>query len=147
MQTEKVTELAQLHQRKQELNGELKNVEKKIGELEGILLEEAMQEGISKMTVSVKDETGNFANRTVYLERKIWAGHNGDLENFLQALKESGLAEYVKPNYNRNSISAMVREYDPDSNLSAEQIAEKLPEPLKNSIKITEDYKLKSRRS
>lgn len=146
MQTKKVTELAQLQQRKQELNGELKNIEKKIGELETILLEEAMEEGITKMTVAVEDETGNAANRTVYVERKIWAGHNGDLEAFLGALKGSGLNEYVKSNYNRNSVSAMVREYDPDGNLSAEQIVEQLPEPLKQHIKVTEDYKLKSRR-
>lgn len=148
MDTRNFAKLASLQHRKAQLEAELKRLNEEISGLEGVLLEDVFEEGIDKMTVTAgEDENGFPIKRTVYLERKVWAGHNGDAEELNEALKQAGLNEYVQEKVNANSLSAFVREYDPEKNLKPDDIRAKLPEPLRDVIKISEQFKLKSRRA
>lgn len=148
MNTKELKRLAALQHRKASLEAEVKEINKKIENLQEVLLEEAFEEGIDKMTVSIgNDENGHPIKRTVYLQRKVWAGHNGDQEQLNEALRQAGLEEYIKETVNTNSLSAFVREYDPEHNLDPESIKSKLPEPLRDVIKVSEQHKLISRKA
>lgn len=147
MDTKQASRLAALQQRKSYLDNELKRVNGEIRELEEVLLEQAFEDGVDKLTVTIgHDDNGVPIKRTVYLERKVWASPE-DQGQLNEGLRQAGLEDYIKETVNTNAISAYVREYDPERNLSPEDIRAKLPEPIRNALKISEVFKLKSRRA
>lgn len=148
MDTKELTKLAALQHRKAYLEAEVKEINRKISALEEALLEQTFEEGIDRATVTIgHDENGVPIKRTIYRERKVWAGHNGDVDALNDALRQAGLEEYIKETVNTNSLSAFIREYDPDHSSNPDDIRARLPEPLRDVIKISEQYKLKSRRA
>lgn len=145
MDTKLFERFAVLDAQKQELETRIKVIKDEIKEIEDVIIEQSMEEGIEKMTVVVgHTEDGLPVKRTVYRQRQLWAGHNGDADALNQALKEAGLDEYVNEKVNMNQLSAYVRNFDPDRNKAPEAIIAELPEPLKAVIKVSEVLKIKS---
>ena len=141
--TRSLAEYAKLDARKKELKSELEMITRELTELEAELLPEMAESGIQNLKVS--DGNGGF--RTVYIKRQVWAGHNGDKQALCQALKEAGLDEYVQPNFNSNQLSAWVREFDPDRNLTENEILERIPKPIAEHLKVTEKFNLTTTKS
>ena len=115
-----------------------------LAELEKILIEQSLEEGIGKITVTVgKTEDGLPVLRTVHRTRAIRAApHKDKAEELHQGLKDAGLHEYVQETVNRNSLAAYVRCFDEDGRSTPDEIRSRLPEQLKDVINITEDIKM-----
>lgn len=132
------TKLISIDKEKKELEARLDTLSEKRKELEAQLLEYFSSNAIQKLTA---------AGRTVYIRREVWAGHAGDNEAFIKAMKESGLGNYVKESVNSQTFSAYVREFDPDKKLSGDEITKLLPEPLRGVVKVSEVFKIASRKA
>ena len=147
MNIDKWTRLAVLQERKQSLKVAEDTIKEEIAKLQEELLTEAMEEGVKRVTVTVgEDGEGRPVHRTVHMRRQIWAGPDPEvgMDGLAQAMLDAGLDEYVKPTVNRNSLSAYVREFDLDKNAAPEELVNKLPEPLRKAIKVSEVYELRS---
>ena len=139
MDTKIYERFAVLDARRKDYENRIKVIKDEMAELEKQLIEASMEEGIDKITVVVgQTEDGLPVKRTVYRSRIIRAGHQGDMDALNQALKDAGLDTYVQEKVNMNSLSAFVREFDPDKNKSPEEIIASLPEPLKPVVKVSE---------
>ena len=145
METKVYERFAVLDDERKNLESRIKTIREEMVELEKQLVEASMEEGIDKVTVVVgRTEDGLPVKRTVYRSRIIRAGHQGDMDALNQALKDAGLDTYVQEKVNMNSLSAYVREFDPDKNKSPEEIIASLPEPLKTVIKVSECINMKT---
>ena len=145
MNTQALARLAVLQERKKSLKGSLSSLNDEITKLQEDLIPQLQEEGVKRMTVQTGlDESGNPVHRTVYMARTLWASHQGDALALASAMTSAGLVEYVKPTVNLKQLSAYVREFDPDKNLSPDEIIAKLPQELKDVIKVSEVYELKS---
>jgi hypothetical protein len=145
MNMKSLSRLAELQARKASLKGALTGVEDEIKKLQEQLLPELQEEGVQKITVKVgESEDGLPVHRTVYISRTVWAGHNGDALALADAMIKAGLNEYVKPSVNSMQLSAYVREFDPQKNKSPEEIIAQLPQELRDVIKVSEVFELKS---
>jgi len=108
--------------------------------LQEALVEEYQQQGLQRMTVD---------GVTIYLAEEIWAGGmktviNGietvDRQGTCNALIDAGYPEFVKVDFNVNTVSAWVRELDRNEN--GDPI---LPVMLEGRINIAHVWKLKTR--
>jgi hypothetical protein len=52
--------------------------------------------------------------RTVHMRRTIWPKIETDRDDVMRALEMAGWGDIVKPNYNANTLAAMIRELDRD---------------------------------
>ncbi len=143
MDTKMYERFANLDAMRKHHEAKIKEIREEMVELEKQLIEASLEENIDKVTVIVgHTEDGLPVKRTVYRQRKLWAGHQGDPEALNIALKESGLHEYVTEKANTNSLSAYIRGFDPDRIKSPEDIIAELPAPLQPVIKVTEAMKM-----
>ena len=146
MDTKLFERYAVLDDQKKQLEDKLKEIKEEQRQISQQIIEQSMEEGVDKVTVVVgHKETGEPIRRTVYRVREVWASSNGSQEELNEALKEAGLNEYVQEKVNTNSLSAYVRGFDPNQNLSPEEIVKALPEPLQDKVKVSEVLKIKSR--
>ncbi len=112
------------------------------------LLDEMADNGMAKMTLKVGvDEDGLPVRKTLYIQRQLWAGHQGDKQALMESLKLAGYEDLVAETVNTNTLSALVRELDPDNNRSPEDIINMLPPELHSTIKVTEKIELRSRKA
>lgn len=107
-----------------------------------------IEEDVVSLMQDMELDKWTSQGRTISTRKEIWAGHNDEQKDLLlQALKGSGLDEYVAENYNVQSLSAYVREFDPDRNLTHEQLLAKLPEGIRPYIKVTFVTKMANRKA
>lgn len=149
MDTSNIKKLAELQQKKKDLEDYLEIVKYDMKELESEVMEAFLAEGLQKFTVTITTESGDKVDRTLYLHRQVWAGYRqneaGDGKAQLtQSLEQEGLAYLTKKDFNTNSLSAWLREFDEGSD-DPEVLRAKLPETIQDKIKISEVYQIKSR--
>ena len=149
MDTTNLKRFAELEQKKKERSDELDHIKKELKQLEAEIMDTFLEEGIRKFTVSVKTESGDTIDRTLYLHRQLWAGYqkgeNGNGKAALTAaLEQEGLSDLVKKDFNTQSLSAYIREFD-EGGEDPEDIKAKLPEGLQENIKISEVNQIKTR--
>ena len=102
MNTADLKEFVALEKEKAQLNGRLKVINQRLEVLDGAITEEFVKDGIQSMRVD---------GRTVYLHRDIYASpKDGERAAVVEALKECDLSQYIKEDYNANSLTAFVRE-------------------------------------
>jgi hypothetical protein len=100
--TADLKEFVALEKEKAQLNGRLKVINQRLEVLDGAITEEFVKDGIQSMRVD---------GRTVYLHRDIYASpKDGERAAVVEALKECDLSQYIKEDYNANSLTAFVRE-------------------------------------
>lgn len=88
----------------------------------------------------------NLAGQTIYIDRKLWAGHAGDSMALTTALREEGMGDLVTETANAMRLSAWVREFDPDNNLPPDDVVARLPERVRSAIKVSEKTQLAMRK-
>jgi len=134
--------LAGLDSQKSKLKKKLDNIKEQREKIEEILMEKMSENGIQNI---------NAGDRTIYIHRQYWAGAKNEREQLVQALKDIGMQDYVKENYNTHSISAWVRErieeYENENDTVVDDPIEILPEELQEEMKISEKVQLRSRRA
>lgn len=123
-----------LHKKKIKLETQLEEIKAKIDDEEAKLLEQMQAAG----TASVKPAGGG----NIRISRVVWASAGGNVPALVEACKKAGLDDLVSDTVNSNRLSGYVREFDPDKNLSAEQITKKLPRAVRDKINVTEKIQL-----
>lgn len=120
------------------LEEKLKSVKAKRDDLADKIMSSFEKQGIDNIRIN---------GRTVYIQRQIWAGHNGDKQATCDAFKDAGLDEYISDNFNTQQISAYVREFEGDSVLTMDELLSKLPKQIQGAIKLTEKFQVKTRKA
>jgi|TARA_R110002167_G_scaffold59891_3_gene169633 hypothetical protein len=128
--TQAIAEFIELMNSEKEIKAELKALGKIKSDLQEIILKHFERNGIQNIKQN---------GATVYLKRDLWAGREEGVTNeeAAQALQDAGLGEYVGPS--TQGLSAYLRELD--------ELGEQIPAPLRGKIKVTETFKIQSRRS
>lgn len=123
---------ARLDRDRRTLKEKLAKVEAEIDETEPGVIEHFQRMGMDRATID---------GTTIYLRRELWAGKADGVtdEAACDALAANGLGDYVKRKFNTQSVSAFVRELDGRG--------EPLPAPLAAVLKISEVFKIGTRRS
>jgi|TARA_Y100000310_G_scaffold279163_1_gene298136 hypothetical protein len=121
-----------LEQQRRTLEAKLTKLKTEIAESEELAKQWFEANGVSQFKAD---------NTVVYIHKQLWASkQEGVIDDELRdAFDASGLSEFVKPKMNVQSFSAHCRE------LAAE--GEELPQRLRPLIKLTETYKLRTRKS
>lgn len=95
---------AQLANRREVLEAELKRVK---AEADGL------EDGILEGMVAIEQQSTRLAGRTIAIHRQLWANAPGEMKDpAVQALKDVGLGSVVGEGFNTNTVSAMFREWD-----------------------------------
>ena len=122
---------AKLDNERRALEDKLKKVKAKIEAAEPRVMDFFQKMGLDRLTVS---------GVTVYVQRQLWAGREDDVthEQAAAALKKAKLGEYAAPRVNTQSLSAYLRELD--------EAGTEMPKALKGIIKVSEVFKVRTRK-
>lgn len=137
--TAELQRFAELEKRRRELDAELKIVEAEQGTLEPAILEQFVNAGVSKITVS---------GLTVYLHSTLFAGlarQEGESadEAYLRAcerLVALGLTDLVTTRFNAQSLAAVLREKSEEERIEFAKAAE-------GAIQVGEKTSLRARKA
>ncbi len=128
-------ELAEAQKALRVIKDALAAAKKTCDELSAVALDRMIESG----TQSV-----NTHGVTLYIHRQMWANPvDGDKTRACAALVEAGLGEFVKPSYNRNTVSAFYRELARDNDWDKPD--DLLVECLKGALTLTDVYQVRSR--
>lgn len=133
-------EFQELTEKKATLKNDLEQTQARLNELEPRLLD---------WFESMDMQSVRAAGRTFYISRKLWAGRDGvEPEQFTQAFHAAGLNDLVTEQVNSNRLSAWVREQaaELEAGASPDEIKAHLPGPIREVIKIAEQFSVRSRR-
>ena len=120
---DKVKRIVELKKQMEELDTQIKALKKEYDELEPQVIEYMEKEGLQRLTVD---------DRTVYVNRQIWASLNKANPEALEILRENGLEDFIEEKVNSQRISAFVREFEKNS--------EDIPDWCRDALNITEKY-------
>lgn len=118
------TEFVELTKKRKLLQAELAGVEAELSDLSEKLIQ-AFETNPSVNRISVN-------GMTVYPKRQIFASPVLNREHAIQVLKDAGFGSFVTPNYNANSVTALIRELERDGKLEESG--------LKIGFKLTEKF-------
>ena len=129
------------------LDDKLAAVAAKLKELEPNIFKYFERMGMDRATID---------GLTIYLRRELWAGKAEGVDNdrLRAAFVKAGLQEYVGPRLNSQSFSAFVREQETGrerkpgegERLTPEEIILLLPAAIQPVIKVSEVYKIGTRK-
>ena len=135
-----------------ELRKEVERLEEALGpkkkELERLqakLQDDFAKSGMQRITVD---------GFTVYLHRQIWATYPMGRPAAVAALKEAGFDEFVKEDFNHQSVSSMVRrlvsgedDADPADSEDGTDGRTRLPREFVGAIDFTEQFSVRAQRA
>lgn len=127
--------MIRLDAEKKRLQADLDEIKSEIRDVEEQLLGKFGEEGMSSVKVG---------NKTLWLDRKIWASAGGDTEGAIASLKQEGYGDMVKETVNRGSLSALVREFAKPLQ-TPEEVQAELPGSMAKAIKVTETNNIRVR--
>jgi len=133
MDTVKAAEYAVLVKDIRAREKEIKSMKKHANDIMEELLPDFKNSGIQRI---------NIAGATVYLDRKVWASAGGDMPRLVDAMKAADMHDMVGETVNGNTLSAWVREFDPESLKTEAEIISALPEELRDAIEVNIVFKL-----
>lgn len=144
MNTAELKEFVALEKEKATLKARLKAIDSRLTELDESIAAQFVSDGVQSMRID---------GRTVYLHRDIYASaKDGARDAVVAALRDCDLGQYVKEDYNANSLTAyvreMVREAEEQARLDNRVIddpAEALPAGLAATLKISTVFSVSSR--
>lgn len=148
MDMKRYAEYGVLSDREANLKAELKEVSERRRRLGEELIDEMADNGLAKLTVKVgTDMEGRPVNKTLYVQRLLYAGHRGDKAALIEGLKQAGFEDLVGETVNAQTLSALVREFDPENNMPVDEIIQAMPQPMHDVLKVTEKIELRARKA
>lgn len=138
---DKIRRFVYLTRRIKELEGALDPLKREREELQEDLQTIFARRGTQRVTVD---------GYTLYVERKIYASYPLGREAAILALKESGHEEYVKEDFNHNSVSALIRDLvtpGVDEQDDGTDGSNRLPDEWHQRLGFVEQFKVKAVRS
>lgn len=128
MNTQSIQEFVRLTKAKKDCELEMDSIKDQLKILENSIMTDFEKSGMQKCSVD---------GMTVYIHRTLGVQPKIDKSDVVRALKACGLHdEYVKEDYNTNSLAAYVRE--------AAKEERELPIPLQNAINIVELFSIRA---
>jgi len=140
-------QFAVLDTRKEALKKELKDVEAAHKVLQERILDQFQQSGLD----SVK-----FLGHSIYISKQLWARPKDETVSraaLVAALKKHGFKEYIKEDFNVQSVSGRLRELEkqylemhqkqPKEGRKPFRLANYLPKPLVAVLKLDPDYSIR----
>ena len=129
-----------LSKRKEELESNLENVKKRLGELKVELSEQFVNAGVQNVQVDGKK---------VYLARNLWArfitgDSEAEAEMAVRRLREHNLGWMVKPGVNSQTLSAWVREREAEMGLDYDAFQEYMGTVFGECVKISEVFDIRA---
>jgi hypothetical protein len=135
-----------LDDRKRQLKADLESVMADLDEINEAVQAQFADNGIDNIRLD---------GRTVYISCDRWPrAKGGDKPALVEALRRNGLEQYVKEDFNTQSLrgltNEMIRNYEAE--LTPERRAtfsvnDAIPEGLRDYLEITEVYNVKSRKA
>lgn len=143
MNIDQVKQFVALADEKSALEQRLKQIEADQKALEEALLQQFQESGTQSVNVD---------GRTVSLRRDLFASpRDGDREAVIEALKAADLGQYVKEDYNANSLKAYVREMvraaEAERGGPLADLTDALPEPLRPVLYVCVKFSVRATRS
>ncbi len=129
MDMTKFKRYVELVKQKAEIDANIDAIKYEMSELEPYIQDQMIEAGIQNIKVD---------DRTIYLNRQIWASPSQGQEPLCEYLRENGFDDLITTSIASQRLSAMVREYPPD-----EQGLPDLPDELKALVKVSETIKVK----
>ncbi|HUV74227.1 MAG TPA: hypothetical protein VMW79_07955 [Anaerolineae bacterium] len=110
--------------------------------------EKDMARQINSMLASESAGKVNIDGHTVYPMRVMRASTvGGCMPMLIDGFKNLGMDSIVSQTINAQTLTGFVNEYDPDRMMSAEELAEKLPDEIREFINLYEDLMVGVRKS
>ena len=108
MRIELLHQMKELLETKRKLQAEQRRVQDKINEVQPMALQEMADAGIQNM---------NINGKTIYLQRTVRPkiAEGWTRQEVVQSLKDHGLGDFLKEDFNMNSLGAYLRELTQDS--------------------------------
>ena len=139
---------AKLYWQMRAKESEVEELKKKLANLGESLIQNMTQDGVKRATID---------GSTIHVKRVVRASAGGQMPVLVAAFKEAVndpsvlerypmLASMVNETINGNTLSAWVREHDPDNELAPEEVVAKLPEVIRPAIKVTEKWEIGCRK-
>ena len=143
MNIDQVKQFVSLADKKADLEVQLEQVKTNMKALEEVLMGQFQDSGTQSVSVD---------GRTVSLRRDLFASAKGaDKEAVTAALKAADLGQYVKEDYNANSLTAYVREMvraaEAERGAPLDELTDALPQPLRAVLSVFVKYSVRATRS
>lgn len=129
---------ARLETKARNLKAQTDAVKAEIEALDAQILENFAETGVSSVKV------GGY---TFYLRTDLFANHNGDKLATIAALKENGLAEFVREDFSAQTLKGWVRELIQNFEGDLDDPIEAVPEDLRPFVKVSEVHKVGVRKA
>lgn len=133
---------AELEERRRELEDELKATEQEMGRMEQDLLNSMAEGQCDKITLR---------GITFFPKRRIFAApaEGYSRSEVADALIAAGLSDFVKNDYNANTLNGYISSFNRESDLplTAQQLREQLPEPLRNCVAVGEKWSIAAQKT
>jgi len=143
MNTDRLHQYVELEDRRRQLEAELDQIKEQMAKLQSEIVDDMSQAGISSMRVK---------DRTLYIARDVSVSPADSKDALIAALKAAGLDQYVREDYHTQSLRAYVREILRDMGETQDivddiDLQNALPEPLREAMRVSTFYQLRSRKS
>jgi hypothetical protein len=125
----KVKKIVSVKSQMEELETQLKALKQEFDVLEPQVIDYMTQEGLQRITID---------DRTVYVNRQLWASVKKANPLALEVLRKNGLEDFIEEKVNSQRISAFVREY--------EKNGEEIPDWCNEALNIAEKFKVGMRK-
>ena len=134
---DKVEEYASLISERIDLEARIKEIIARVTEIEKPILDNWLDRGISKLTITTKD-----AKRTIFISTKFVCQKRGGVpkEDICDLLRSHGLEFLVNPSYEPSALKSQIREW-------YEEDPESIPKDLKEKLYIEEIPLLRTTKS
>jgi len=116
----------ELHLEKRQLENQLEKVKQKIADGEHRLIEELVANEMQKISIG---------GETCYINSTIWANVS-DKNKAIEVLLNEGYGDLVKPSYNSNQISRLLRDFDENGQDAPASFAGIIEPFVKYSLKV-----------
>lgn len=114
LNTERFKGFVALYKKKQRLTAELKEVDEKIGAMNTALVDNLLDNDMSKISI---------AGKTCYIKTRRFAKLSNKQET-MSTLREAGYGDYIKEGYNKQSIDKLVRDLHDENGALPEEFGD-----------------------
>ena len=138
-----VNQFIELDAKKKQADDDLEAIKEQMAELEPQIMERFENAGMQSM----KSKQGVV----LYIRRQLFAGAvEGATVLLTESLKSAGLGDLVKEAVNSQRLSSWVTEFEAEhfngSKVRPEELIEAMPAELKESLKVTEKFSLRTKK-
>lgn len=129
--TDLLSRFVELTEKKRDIEQSLDETKKELAEMEQVILEQFSEANTS----SVKIANGT----TIFLHRQMWASAlDGNHDAVCSALRDLGYNDMIKTSVNSQALSSLIRDLEREDSI---------PDILKQVIKLTEKFSVRTRKA